>query len=124
MRSLAAMIHILGEAGQLMALETDGPLSVRAVNTAIRRSIGMPRGEQELHLDGERLAPMQTLSLAGDGRLVLTLARTQIVCGGCGADEGARKYRLCSGCLDTRYCCVICQKRHWKHHRRECRRGR
>ena len=115
------MIHIVGGEGELMALKTDGPLSVRVVNTAIKRSLGMPRGVQELYLDGERLAPMRILSTTG---LVLTLARIQIVCGGCGADEGARKYRLCSGCLDTRYCCVICQKRHWKHHRRECRRGR
>ena len=44
------------------------------------------------------------------------------ICDGC--DLATAKCRLCAGCRKAHYCSVACQKRHWKSHKRECRRGR
>jgi hypothetical protein len=40
----------------------------------------------------------------------------------CQALEGGNgELLLCSGCMGVRYCSRVCQKKHWKQHKKVCK---
>ena len=95
----------------------EGPLTARAFMKRVKADLGIPRAEQALYLDGTPVPPKATLV----GDVHLTLLRKPALCGFCGRDGDGSKLRLCSGCLDERYCDEVCQREHWKSHKRVCR---
>ncbi len=102
-----------------MVLDRHGLVTVFDVATAVKRRLGIRRGEQRFASNGEALAMLSELPTSVDD-LVLTLEDS--ACGDCGRTprRGERKLRVCSSCWDARYCDEMCQARDWKHHRSEC----
>ena len=103
------------ENGEVLSIAC--PISVWGVETALKRHLRIPRGQQALYLGSERLPPKQMLT---DGA-TLMLFRISVVCRSCGRGEDFRQeHRFCTGCCDARYCNEKCQKNDWKRHRSEC----
>lgn len=79
--------------------------------------IPQPSGTTKTHwvLTGQILA-----HLPGFGDLV----KMQEPCdGGCGATKADKDLQKCARCKRVAYCCRNCQKKHWKQHKRYCKRG-
>ena len=110
----------MGLAGELVAFEAIEGELVWHVATAIKRMLGIPRGEQRLYIHDEHLGLLSPLPLCDE--LVLTLVRTPVACEACGHRQRrrGRKKRVCSACWDARYCDEICQRLHWDSHRAVC----
>ena len=109
-----AMIRV-GYEGNWCFVES--PITVRGCMKRVKTEWGIPCGQQEMHFEGVRLPPKQML--VGDATLMMT--RKPSICGYCDQRDTDRKLRLCSGCLDERYCDDVCQRKHWKSHKRLCR---
>ncbi len=45
-------------------------------------------------------------------------------CGGCGAVDASRVFKLCASCKSVRYCSTECQRAHWKAHKKACKAAR
>jgi hypothetical protein len=44
------------------------------------------------------------------------------VCASCGITQGnGTKLKICTACKLMKYCSVECQKNHWKHHKKACK---
>jgi len=95
--------------------------SIFDVAIAIKRTLGISRGEQRLCLDEEPLSLVSPLPAGATEELVLTHVRSPVVCDGCGRRR-PRVKRVCSRYKSARYCCEACQRDHWPSHGLECRR--
>ena len=49
-----------------------------------------------------------------------TKASNLAICSGCGKGFHPKNLRWCRGCMVDRYCGGVCQKAHWKAHKRDC----
>ena len=120
-------IRVVGLAGQDdMAFQIDGgALLVWELASMVKEQTGIPRGEQALFLDNQQLSMQNQLQpREGLDYMVVALLRTQSLCAACGLSpekKGVKKFQMCSGCKDSRYCSSVCQKAHWKLHRTACK---
>ena len=117
-------IRVVGLAGQDdMAFQIDGgALLVWELASMVKEQTGIPRGEQALFLDNQQLS-MQNQLQPREG-LEVTFLRTQSLCAACRLSperKGVKKFQMCSGCKDCRYCSRACQQAHWKLHRKACK---
>ena len=122
-----ATIRIVGVGGELVSFAPEAATEwtlIFDVATAIKRVLGIRRGQQRLCLDAKPLSLLSPLPACGGNELVLTLVRSPAVCDGCRRRKRGREKRVCSGCRSVRYCSEACQRIHWPCHRPECRRAR
>ncbi len=121
-----ATIRIVGVGGELVSFGPGDTMYwtlIFDVATAIKRVLGIRRGQQRLCLEDEALTLLSPLPACGGNELVLTLVRSPAVCDGCRRRRRGREKRVCCRCQSARYCSEECQRNHWLIHRPECRRA-
>ena len=121
-----ATIRIVGVGGELVSFAPEDATEwtlIYDVATAIKRVLGIRRGQQRLCLDANPLSLLSPLPACGGNELVLTLVRSPAVCDGCRRRRRGREKRVCCRCQSARYCSEECQRNHWLIHRPECRRA-
>ena len=110
------MIRVYDTSGNLLSSDTQDAL-LWDVTSKIKRSHGIPRGEQTYVIGEETLSKSSTLT----GPMEITLVQARIRCSGCGKAQQKRKYQTCGNCRDAYYCNKSCQSEHWKCHKKMCR---
>ena len=119
----ATIVRIVGVSGELCSFaleEGKEPRILWNVAAAIKRLLGIRRGEQRLLLEDAELCFTELLPQSSGGEILLTLVRQRIRCAGCNRKEKRRRYRHCSNCLMARYCDHNCQEQHWAQHKVTC----
>ena len=118
-------IRVVGLSGHDdMVFHISGALLAWDLASMIKKQTGIPRGEQALFLDNQRLSMLDQLQPREGLDMEVTFLRTQSLCAACGLSperKGVNKFQMCSGCKDCRYCSSVCQQAHWKLHRKACK---
>ena len=99
----------------------DGSTMLWDVATVIKRTLGIPVGEQTYYDMATHNAISKSTVLRG--ALEVTMKRSTVTCGGCCREQTTTKYKICSGCRDVLYCGESCQAEPWKIHKLTCKDG-